>query len=78
MDNFLVESAVEIPQPNIGRKPGTSKYPFATMKVGDSFAFDKSIRSRVDSAADKYKTLHPGAKFCIRSNGTTARIWRIA
>ncbi len=78
MDNFLVEAGVSIPRPDLGRKSGVSKYPFATMRVGDSFAFDKKMRARIDSAADKFKTAHPGTKFCIRSNGITARIWRIA
>ena len=63
-----VESGIPIP----------AKYPFAEMKVGDSFAVPPKInRSAVNVSAMRYGRKH-GMKFTVRRTvDGTLRCWRI-
>lgn len=70
--NFIVEKNVAYPLP-LRDKP---RYPFATMKLGDSFSFSKEYATKIRSAAwaagEKYN-----AKFSVRKEGFGFRVWRI-
>lgn len=82
-DEIAVESGVPMPDPNPGRR---SKYPWARMKVGDSFvvrfesreqakARQGSIRSSAANAAKQYQ--HRYTLRVIEENGLPAiRVWR--
>lgn len=58
---------------------GRVKYPFAQMKVGDSFAFPIRNRSSVAMSAINYALKHDGTKFTVsaKRGATEGRCWRI-
>lgn len=64
-----VESGIPIP----------SKFPFADMKVGDSFAVPDTVkRAAVAVAAQRYGIKH-AMKFTVRQTADkTLRCWRLA
>jgi hypothetical protein len=74
---FKVDDDVPIPAPtwHSRREP---KYPFATMKVGQSFfaSGDKEVR-RVSAAASRYAREHEGVAFTTRKIRGGIRCWRI-
>lgn len=74
MNSFAIDKNVPMPAPKRGRR---SKYPFAQMRVGDSFSFDLKLRNTVSAAASAYAS-NNGVKFAMRSEGGNARIWRVA
>lgn len=74
MSNYVIEKNI----PVLTR----STYPFNVMQIGDSFAFPKSERVRVASAASNYaaKSTRNGnsMKFVVRRvNADTFRVWRV-
>lgn len=66
----------DIPPPVSGSTGKPATYPFATMKVGDSF-FTRAPVNRVGPAARQFGKRH-GWKFQCRTEGRGARVWRIA
>ncbi len=52
------------------------RYPFAKMKVGDSF-FVEIETKRVASAASKYRRKHLDYRFAVRKVSGGTRVWRI-
>ena len=80
MTTFKIEKRIPIPTP---KKTGYGSYPFADMKVGDSFFVPSSdtfreTRLRVASAASYYGLRHPGIKFSLRKTDDGIRVWRVA
>lgn len=72
---YIISADIKIPPPVAGR----TKYPFAKMKVGDSFAVGSDELNRVraaSSAAGVRRTM----KFAVRVDpiSKTHRCWRIA
>lgn len=63
-----------IPVPAKGTR--TSKYPFAQMTVGDSFASQAKSGSMYQSASKWGKANN--AKFVVRPEGNGSRVWRVA
>jgi hypothetical protein len=59
--------------------PLPSKYPFAKMAIGDSFAVPPNIkRTTVSVSAARFAAKH-GAKFTVRQMpDRTLRCWRVA
>lgn len=57
-----------------------SKYPFARMKIGDSFQFDYSDRVRVSVSLANFKLAHPEFDFKTKSSRDLGkgRVWRVA
>lgn len=53
------------------------KYPFGDMQIGDSFAVNGDIRTRLVSAASRYGARN-NKKFSIRKDGDAFRCWRIS
>lgn len=90
---FVIQSNIPLPPRTYG--PGASaKYPFAAMRVGDSFAVsiaDYNSRGKTPATVDRvqgtlmncaytYARSHDRrAKFSTRKiSDTTVRIWRVA
>ena len=71
-----IERGVPIPKPRAGAR-GASKYPFAQMKVGDSFTVAKEMEARIRTMASVYGPRHPPMRFMVRVDGTRVRVWRI-
>jgi hypothetical protein len=89
---FIVQSNVPLPPRTYGTGAAT-KYPFAEMRVGDSFAVSLSdyagrgktptterIQTALSNSARNYaKMRDPRFKFATRKvDAATIRIWRIA
>lgn len=80
VETYVVESDVPVP-PRLrsGPKPltgaGRYKYPFASMRVGDSFAFASDDYPRVVTASRKYALRH-GTQFY--TSYVRGRIWRVS
>jgi hypothetical protein len=55
-----------------------AKYPWATMKVGDSFLFPTNLKSQSCYNIAKYGGLRNGVKFSVRKTDEGYRCWRIA
>jgi hypothetical protein len=75
---YVIESGIPITQ----KRAGVSSYPFASMKVGDSFAISNNDRGveRVRAVASLYGTQH-AMKFSVRMtdpHARTYRCWRVA
>jgi len=69
---FKIEKNVALP-----KHARTSKYPFADMDVGDSFAAPDATRTALYTAAHLWaKRDGAGKKFIVREEGKGARIWR--
>jgi len=76
MEDYKIKIDKDIPIPNKGDTVGARlKYPFGTMKIGESFLTEKS---HAQSAAYQYGLRH-GKKFCSRRVPMSGkiRIWRI-
>lgn len=79
MSRFKIESTA--PMPAIGRR---RKYPFPTMKVGDSFFVARpkgltlvSLRCRLSVAARYHRSVDPKFNYATRAENNGIRIWRI-
>lgn len=69
-----------IPMPNLrsSAKLGQTKYPFATMKVGDSFEVHPEKRHSVNTLAKKYGDQQkPKKAFTVRKKDGSLHCWRI-
>lgn len=84
--SFLIERGIPVPPSQFVR---TAIYPFAEMRVGDSFEVSQSqysngarsvtqIQTGLSALSRSYAKIHaPNAKFATRKTGdTTVRIWR--
>lgn len=89
---YVIESNIPLPPRKFGANGRPQVYPFAHMRVGDSFEVSLSdygskrankieqVMSAVGNCARLYAKRHnPDAKFSVRKlSTTTMRIWRIA
>lgn len=77
---YLIESGISVAPIKYARK----LYPFAEMKVGDSFALAESTWQEVDrvrASIQDWQKRHPPMKFSVRQISPTDknyRCWRIA
>jgi hypothetical protein len=79
---FEVEKGVPIPKQRARREGGT-KYPFAEMEVGDSFAVgfvSEKVLTAIRQASVRFvKERHPDRKFSFRKlEDGSYRCWRVA
>ena len=80
---YIVEEGIPLIDNGSGRPRGGSKYPFASMEVGQSFLFpcnlaqDSKARGRIANAACNAQKMTT-ARFSIRKFEGGLRIWRIA
>ena len=74
---FHIEHGIPVPpRVGFGGKRG-SMYPFAHMKVGESFRAPEGVKaSTLRSAVGAFNKQKTGAKFAIRAEGNTHRVWR--
>ncbi len=75
---MTIQIEAGIPLTNTARGARESKYPFAQMRVGDSFACvvkPQSLRSVATSFAKK---VGGTVKFAVRATEDGARVWRVA
>ena len=76
---FEIESNIPIPDPECGVK---SKYPFADMKIGDSFLMPYADKTPVKQrmvlihAIRHFRRKHPDRTFATRQQDTGIRVWR--
>lgn len=76
-----IETGIPIPPARLSPRKGKSKYPFLSMKVGDTFFMPGVMAASVQSMARR-ATIHLGWRFTTRAvteggkNG--ARCWREA
>lgn len=69
------EISSDVPLPITLRR---TRWPWASMKVGDSFLVqDIGDRGSIASAASYYGKRHPGFKVTIRKVEGGLRVWRI-
>ena len=73
MSKYEIEQNVPLPT-NARNKE--SRYPFATMKVGDTFFVSDKHPSHVRNAACHFQR-KLGVKFIVRKDGEGLRCWRI-
>ena len=85
----MIRIDTDIPIPDDARKPSNTRYPFAEMKIGHSFALDvpdgddgKTFRLRVAGAAGAYAGRHAGyhfvTKLLMEDDKPVVRVWRVA
>lgn len=75
---FTVESGIPVPARKGGRAGG-SKYPFATMEIGQSFLVDSETKiGTIRSAVGAFTKTHKGYRFAIRQTDDGVRVWRVA
>lgn len=88
---FTVERGISVPPRTFGGRGRPPRYPFAQLRVGDSFAVTRAqygkgaadanqMLSGVCNLARNYAKHHnPSAKFTTRKiDENTVRVWRIA
>jgi hypothetical protein len=72
-EEFAIDSNIP-PPPRAGRTGTYPKYPFAQMKVGDSFSFGEEQKRALLSSVGAWKARHPGWNYTVRGY----RVWRTA
>ena len=75
--SYVLETKVKIPPKN--NKSGYSKYPFAEMKVGQSFLVKNKASGAMSANSKNWSksTGNGSIKFTVRQIGKDTRIWRI-
>ena len=76
MSEIVVRSGVPLPTIK-GRGFRTSKYPFGSMGVGDSFVLQDASPRTVRSAVAAFQKRFD-AKFAVRMTDEGVGVWRIA
>ena len=72
---YEIESDIPAPEPDLVGRPYV--YPFARMKVGDSFEVEGKACTSARSSASRYAKKH-GVKFLSHKTGEAKlRIWRV-
>lgn len=66
--------------PPAGHSGPVTKYPWADMKVGDSFFLTGSmgVRDRLSASSRAFAKRHAGFAFTMRKEGAGYRVWRVA
>ena len=75
LENIKIQQGIPL-QPK-QRKGVNTKYPFAQLKLGDSFALPRKFASALGQATAKARKQHPRMKLVMRTNGKYARVWRV-
>ena len=72
---YEIDKGIPIPPPASRRR---CKYPFAVMKVGDSFFVPGGKRSTIRSAVHTRRKAHPNERWVVRTKDNGVRVWRAA
>lgn len=81
---YEIEKDVPLPTKTAGPPSGSSKYPFASMEVGDSFCVKANgsaiqvVLSRMAAAIFRAQHRHAPKKWHQRPQENEVRVWRIA
>lgn len=67
-----------VPLPELQGWGKSPKYPWASMKVGDSFFVPGKAQNAVSSCVGGHMRRHPGEHYTTRKEGDGVRVWRIA
>lgn len=77
---YEVTGSIPLPKKRVGRKKGTSKYPFAIMGIGDSF-FAPNVKLASFRATTYRHAALLGRKYTVRQtlegNVLGIRVWRV-
>jgi len=72
---FQIESGIECPSPNLGRKP---VYRWDDMNPGTSVRIKAELKTSARSSLNTWKRKHPNQTFITRTDEEGAvRVWRI-
>jgi hypothetical protein len=75
----IIERGIPMPGAEAKRLPGKTKYPFAAMRVGDSFFVPKRQTNAISATAAPYQ--QNGRKFSCRATKekgvSGVRVWRV-
>ena len=71
-----IEKDIPVPARKRGRKPGSRKYPFAEMALGDSFFVQAKKVMSVYSAVSRANKAYAPKRFTARNIDNGVRIWR--
>lgn len=71
---YEIDDNVEIPPK---RNRSTKKYPWAEMKIGQSFFVPNKSQASLSATAIGYSYRHPGLKFTTAKENDGVRCWRI-
>ena len=74
--SISIESNVPIPANATCRQ--RTHYPWAKMKVGDSFQFPITKRHSVSSSASYFASKNPGFHWRIAAGEEYGRVWRVS
>lgn len=74
---YLIEKDVPTPSPRAIPTKNGFKYPFAKMKVGDSFFSGVDPINRISVSLALFHKKNPTKRFTCRKVEGGARIWRI-
>ena len=74
--SYTIESGIPMPKRTAGRSG--SKYPFADMEVGESFAVPGDVKAAtIRSAVGAFAKRNPEVgKFAVRGTDDGLRVWR--
>jgi hypothetical protein len=76
---MITPHAIEIDRGIPLPPPAKGKYPFARMRVGDSFFVDDLARISAVRTALRYRMrCHHGERYTARKKPTGIRVWRVA
>lgn len=81
MSDIQIDDGVAIPtgRANSGGRPRASKYPFAIMQPGQSFAFPKDRLKTINAALARFRRLNKDKAFtCRQTDENTCRVWRVS
>ena len=73
-----IEKKVPVLPKRSGKLPGTVKYPWRDMEVGDSFLFPEGTRGSIGGRMAYAHRILPGSRFVSRKDDDDrVRCWRI-
>lgn len=79
MSACVIEKDVALPRIKCGRRKGSSKYPFNSMEVGDSFVVSNRKAAEFGAYIRSFlRRSGMSAKFSCRTDGKNVRVWRTA
>lgn len=72
----IIEKDIPVPPRKRGRKPGSRKYPFAELGLGDSFFVKAKKVMSVYSTVSRANKAHAPKRFTARNIEGGVRVWR--
>ena len=73
----MYELEDDVPLPPDAVPAQYRKYPFLTMKIGQSFVVPREHADKLTKAAAAWKRRHAGWNYAIRRDPKGVRLWRV-